>query len=81
MKIKFNDGQGAILCDACNVIIAEGFENYEWKAAMLLEKTEGDWFCEKCCQKSFEEQGDKMIEMINDIAPAYTNHVKDTTLT
>lgn len=43
-EVKFNGGQGALLCNGCSVIIATGFDHED-----KLH------FCEKCKTESGEE--------------------------
>ena len=49
---KFNNGNGALLCSGCSVIIKEGYEftNEEKKAYFCKGKLDAQ-YCDKCTKK------------------------------
>jgi hypothetical protein len=57
--IKFNNGNGAILCNCCRVIIKEYLtkEEIEGKTNLLL--------CEKCEEKRYLEKCKELLEYFN----------------
>jgi len=48
-RFKYNNGNGALLCTSCNIIIKEGysFTEEEWKAAKG-EAYLAPQYCDKC---------------------------------
>lgn len=48
--VKFNNGNGALLCNNCKMIIAYGFDHED-----------KHHFCNDECQKHFNENKDKLI--------------------
>ena len=61
MKFKFNGGQGAILCDKCGVILAEGSKipEYVWEAVKNgTVKDLPGMYCEDNCERSKRILGD-----------------------
>lgn len=73
MKIKFNSGKGAILCDKCRVIFASGFDKIKWDALIYLQQAEKEWYCAECDYAAFMKQSEKLIEAIDDIRKAQRN--------
>jgi hypothetical protein len=51
MRIKFNGGYGALLCNKCNIIIAENFTGAEWDFMERLKKKGCKVLCEECSKK------------------------------
>ena len=57
MKFRFNGGRGAILCDKCGVILAEGnaIPEYVWDAVNKGKvKDLPGWCCEDNCERSLK---------------------------
>ena len=57
MKFRFNGGRGAILCDKCGVILAEGnaIPEYVWEAVRKgTVKDLPGWCCEDNCERSLK---------------------------
>lgn len=53
---KFNNGQGALLCSGCRVILKIGSEmTEEEKKALKGEKFLPPYFCNKCKDMSLEK--------------------------
>ena len=44
--IKFNNGNGAILCHGCRIILKENLSKEEWEGKTEL------FYCEKCKEKN-----------------------------
>lgn len=55
MKLKLNNGRGALLCDKCDIIISESFTNEEWAALVKLHKEGVTVLCKECSPKEEEE--------------------------
>ena len=61
MKFRFNGGRGAILCEKCGVILAEGNQipEYVWEAVRKgTVKDLPGMYCEDNCERSKRILGD-----------------------
>jgi hypothetical protein len=76
MKLKFNSGRGAVICDNCSVIILQNFVDYESEALNNLSQTEGNWFCKKCDEQAYKQQQLTLLETINEISEKYQEKQK-----
>lgn len=56
-SFKFNNGNGALICSKCGVIIKEGrhFTEEEWKALRGEIKLPPQ-YCDKCEEKMYEKE-------------------------
>ena len=54
--MKFNGGQGALLCSICNIIIIEGFTSAEWDFMDRLKKHKCKVLCEECAKNVIKEK-------------------------
>lgn len=57
MTFRFNGGRGAILCDKCGVILAEGsaIPEYVWEAVRKgTVKDLPGWYCQDNCERSMK---------------------------
>ena len=75
MNLKFNNGNGALICDQCRVVIDSNFRDFEWRALLNLSEVEGDWFCKDCCSTSYKEQSQKFVDEVNRIAHEFSRYV------
>ena len=51
--LKFNNGNGALLCSGCRVILKQGFElsHIDWKCIRGEQELEAQ-YCKKCENKT-----------------------------
>lgn len=71
MEFRFNGGRGAILCDKCAVILAEGnaIPEYVWEAVRKgTVKDLPGWCCEDNCERSLKalSETDRVMNKIRE---------------
>jgi hypothetical protein len=74
MILKFNNGNGALLCQHCKVIVMDNFVDYEWKALCNLNDQNNEWFCKDCDPKIQRQQDQLFVDEVNKIAEKYSSN-------
>lgn len=64
MRLKFNNGRGAVICDNCSTVIYSGFNNFPKDISDAIERKDYDYGPIFCCEKCEKEYNEKHVKKI-----------------